>query len=233
MKSLAFFVGSIVLFFSLEAGAQEITISGIVLDSATFQPLSYVAVAIKGKNSGQSSLENGHFTITCSTGDTLAFSRLGYKVLLFRGVKNQTDISVLLPEDPRMLGGVTVYDELTIPGVDAVRKVPANNSLRLKEQSLETDPGKVATFGPGLLIPLGGGKDKTKEKRDEHSRTAFYRSVVTSAETKKELMSLFNISEATFYKKLEKFNQATPDAFYLTNRDEIVQMLVQFFALKE
>lgn len=219
--------------FSLKAAAQDITISGIVLDSATFQPLSFVAVAIKGKNSGQSSLENGHFTITCAAGDTLAFSRLGYKVMLYRSVKSQADISILLPEDPRMLGGVTVYDELTIPGVEAVRKVPSNHSIRLKEQQLEPDPGKVSTFGPGLLIPLGGGKDKTKEKRDENSRTAFYRSVVTSAETKKELMTLFSISEATFYKKLEKFNQANADAFYLTNRDEIIQMLVQFFALKE
>lgn len=232
MKYLILLFGSIAFLFSLKAGAQDITISGIVLDSATFQPLSYVAVAIKGKNSGQSSLENGHFTIACSVGDTLAFSRLGYKVLLYRAVKSQADVSILLPEDPRMLGGVTVYDELTIPGVDAVRKVPANNAIRLKEQPLEPDPGKVSTFGPGLLIPLGG-KDKTKEKRDENSRTAFYRSVVTSAETKKELMTLFNISEATFYKKLEKFNKASPDAFYLTNRDEIIQMLVQFFAMKE
>lgn len=229
------YIAAVCLFFaySFSADAQELTITGIVLDSATFQPLPYVAIAIKGKSTGQSSLENGHFEISCSRGDTIVFTRLGYKALLLPAEKSQTDISILLPEDARMLGGVTIYNELTIPGVENVKKVPLNSSIRLKTQPLETDPGKVATFGPGLLIPLGGGKDKTKEKRDEISRTAFYRGVITSAETKKEMMSLFNISEATFYKKLEKFNQANADAFYLTNRDEIMQMLVQFFALKE
>jgi hypothetical protein len=45
-------------------------------------------------------------------------------------------------------------------------------------------------------------------------------------------MYLYKISEDTFYQKLEKFNKANPDAAYLTNKDEIINMLVQFFAIK-
>ncbi|MDZ7649639.1 MAG: hypothetical protein U5K54_22145 [Cytophagales bacterium] len=57
-----------------------------------------------------------------------------------------------------------------------IRKIrlPANTQVMLKNQPLEPAANEVATFGPGITIGFGG-KDKTKVRRDENSKTEVYR----------------------------------------------------------
>ncbi len=225
----------ILLTTSLLLGQQtRLSISGTVLDSATLTALPYVAIQLKGKGIGLSSSENGSFSINCEKTDTLVFTRLGYKPLLLLAKNIRPPVSVIMAEDANMLKGITVYDKLDVQGAEEWRKdLPVNTRIRLKEQSLEPEAGSIATFGPGLQIPLGGGKDKTKNKRDEISRTAVYRSTVYAPETKERIIKLYTISEETFYRKLEKFNRESPEAAYLTDSEEIITMLIQFFAFKE
>lgn len=210
-----------------------INLAGVVLDSASVQPLAYVAVQIKGKGIGQSTGDNGNFSITCTPKDTLVFTRLGYKPLLLIVKRKEDNLRILLAEDSRMLKDVTVYGDLKLQGEEEWKKdLPANTQIKIKEQTLEPDPGSVATFGPGITIGFGG-KDKNKTKRDENSKTEVYRQTISSEEVKKQLMELYGISEATYLKKLERFNRENPDAAYLTDQKEIVTMLTQFFALKD
>jgi CarboxypepD_reg-like domain len=210
-----------------------INLAGVVLDSASFQPLAYVAVQIKGKGIGQSTGDNGNFSITCAPKDTLVFTRLGYKPLLLIVKKKEANLRIILAEDSRMLNDVTVYGDLKLQGEDEWKKdLPANTQIKLIEQPLEPDPGSIATFGPGITIGFGG-KDKTKGKRDENSKTEVYRQTISSEEVKKQLMELYGISEETYLKKLERFNRENPDVAYLTDQKEIVTMLTQFFALKD
>jgi len=215
------------------AQTNPITISGIVLDSASLQPLGFVAVQIKGKSVGLSTDETGNFSFTCSTQDTLVFTRLGYKPILLITKKKDNNLRIILAEDTRMLNDVTIYDDLKLQGEDAWKEdLPANTQIKIKEQSIEPDPGSIATFGPGIVIGFGG-KDKNKVKRDENSKTEVYRQTISSEEVKKQLMDLYGISEATYLKKLERFNRENPDVAYLTDPKEIVTMLTQFFALKD
>jgi len=210
-----------------------IDLTGIVLDSASLQPLAYVAVQIKGKGIGQSTGDNGNFSIACSPKDTLVFTRLGYKPILLIAKRKEDNLRIILAEDSRMLKDVTVYGDLKLQGEDEWKKdLPANTQIKLIEQPLEPDPGSIATFGPGITIGFGG-KDKTKVKRDENSKTEVYRQTISSEEVKKQLMELYGISEETYLKKLERFNRENPDAAYLTDPKEIVTMLTQFFALKD
>lgn len=219
--------------FIASGQTEELIISGTVLDSANFQPLPYVAVQIKGKNIGLPTKENGTFSISAERSDTLIFTRLGYKPYLFRIKKNESNLKIMLAEDTRLLKDLTVYGDLNIAGVDEWKKdLPPNTQIKLKEQPLEPDPGTIATFGPGITIGFGG-KDKTKNKRDEISRTEVYRKVISSPEVKKKVMDLYGIPEETFLKKLERFNLENPEAVYLTNEEEIVTLLIQFFALKD
>lgn len=214
------------------AKCQTVFISGIVLDSATLQSLPYTAVQIKGKATGQATKEDGSFLITCQKGDTIVFSRLGYNPYLFIAYKSEGPFKVYLAEDARMLKEVTVYDDYQIAGMEEAKKtLPSDARVKLQDQGLEPPPNSVATFGPTLTIGLGG-KDKQQNKRDEFSKTEVYRNVVNSPDVKKYLMDLYKISEDTFYQKLEKFNKANPDAAYLTNKEEILNMLIQFFAIK-
>lgn len=213
--------------------AQTITISGSVLDSATYQPLPYVAVQIKRKAVGVSTTERGVFVIAGQKGDTLIFTRLGYKPFLFVAQQPNDRLRVILAEDTRLLKDVTVYGDYDIKGIDDWKKsLPANTQVKVKKQTLEPQPNEVATFGPGITIGFGG-KDKTKNKRDELGRTETYRKTIADPETKKYLVELFNLTEEQYNKKLERFNEDNPEAFYLTSREDIMTMLVQFFAMKE
>lgn len=210
-----------------------INLAGIVLDSALLQPLAYVAVQIKGKGIGQSTGDSGSFSIACAPKDTLVFTRLGYKPLLLIVKRKEDNLRILLAEDSRMLKDVTVYGDLKLQGEEEWKKdLPANTQIKIKEQTLEPDPGSVATFGPGIVIGFGG-KDKAKDKQDENSKTEVYRQTISSEEVKKQLMELYHISEEVYLKKLERFNRENPDVAYLTDQKEIVTMLTQFFALKD
>jgi len=214
-------------------GQNGLEVRGITIDSANFIPLPYVAVQIKGKNIGLSTKENGTFSISAELGDTLIFTRLGYKPFLFRIKKSESNLKIMLAEDTRLLKDITVYGDLNIAGVDEWKKdLPPNTQIKLKEQPLEPDPGTIATFGPGITIGFGG-KDKTKNKRDEISKTEVYRKVISSPEVKKKVMDLYGIPEEIFLKKLERFNQENPEAVYLTVEEDIITMLIQFFALKD
>ncbi|MBK8291373.1 MAG: carboxypeptidase-like regulatory domain-containing protein [Flammeovirgaceae bacterium] len=229
MKWIFLFVCLSLINLSVSHGQTNI-LSGVVLDSASLQPLSYVAVQVKGKNIGQSTNETGRFSIECSLGDTLVFTRLGHKALLFIPRNIDRNLNIILAEDSRMLNDVTVYGDVKIAGVDD-QEYKANTQVKLKNQPLAPEANEVATFGPGITIGFGG-KDKTKVKRDENSKTEVYRKTITSDDTKKQLIDLYQISEEIYYKKLERFNNETPDAKYLTDPKEIVTLMIQFFAMR-
>ncbi|MBX2914866.1 MAG: carboxypeptidase-like regulatory domain-containing protein [Cyclobacteriaceae bacterium] len=220
------------LIYSVGCKAQ-VSISGIVQDSATFQPLPFVAVQVKNKGIGISTSESGTFRIACSLGDTLVFTRLGHKPHLHRVNKAGDRLRILLAEDSRMLKDVTVYGDYDIKGIDDWKKdLPPNKQVKTLNKTLEPPPNEVAVFGPGITIGLGG-KDKTKNKRDELSRTETYRKTISDPETKKKLIELYSLSEEQYNKKLERFNEENPDVFYLTSSQEIITMMIQFFALKD
>lgn len=232
MKKNSILLGVLLLSFSSWA-QQEITISGTVLDSATFQALPYVAIQIKGKGIGQSTADNGTFAIACSPADTLVFTRLGYRAFFLRVTKDLAKLRIIMAEDARLLKDVVVYDDITIDGLEDLKKtMPASTKVKLKEQPLEPGANEVSTFGPGITIGLGG-KDKTKPKRDAFSRTEVYRQTISSPDVKKQLMDLYSITESEYLKKLEKFNKKYPEAVYLTSQEEIVNLMIQFFAMKD
>ena len=237
MKNCPSSLVAVILFLHashLVVGQTPIIVSGLVLDSATRQPLPFVAVQIKGQPSGQSSAEDGSFIIPCFLEDTLIFTRLGYNPSVYLVEKADQLARIELTENVRMLKDIIVYDKIIIPGIDEWKKDLKPVKLIKFENTTMTKPeyGIMPTFGPGVTFGFGG-KDKTKKKRDELVKTEVYRSTINSPEVKKQLMDLYSISEETYYRKLEAFNKENPDAAHLTSRQEIISMLIQFFALKE
>lgn len=223
---LAFF-----LLLHLTSSAQtQIVVSGIVSDS-TNQPLPFVAIQVKGEAGGHSTGEDATFYIHCLAGDTLIFTRLGYQPAFFAAQKNSENVTIIMKEMPQLLNNVTIYDKLTIPGLDDWKKdIKFNNKIEFRNPHQNPSQSTIPTFGPGIVIGFGG---KSKNNRNEAERTRVYRQTVNSPEVRQQLMKLYSISEETFDRKLEAFNKSTPDAAYLTNREEIISMLVQYFARKE
>lgn len=226
---------AIILFFyaSQLAGQTPIIVSGIVLDSATRQPLPFVAIQIKDQPSGRSSAEDGSFSIPCFLRDTLIFTRLGYNPSVFVVRQEGELIRIELVENVKMLNNIIVYDKITIAGLEEFKKtIKPSKPIKFENKAQEASPGILPTFGPGITFGFGG-KDKTKKKRDDLVQTEVYRSTINAPEVKKQLIDLYSISEETYYRKLEAFNKENPDAARLTSRSEIISMLIQFFALKE
>lgn len=140
---------------------------------------------------------------------------------------------VALAEISEVLKEVIVYDRFLLPGADRWKTGKPSKPVRF-ENTTFTQPmrGIRPVFGPGISIRIGGRNDKQKKMREELQKTKVYTAMVTSEEVKKKLMGLYSLSEEKYYQKLEAFNKENPEVAYLTDQDEIMTLLIRFFARK-
>lgn len=212
---------------------------GTTLDSLTRLPVPFVTVWNQSSKHVTSSQQDGTFTIPCSTGDTIIFSMVGYKMKK-RIVITTAPLVILLSEKIQMLRPVTIYGSFKPQGSEKWD----NAIVMPKAFRNPAGPGSgyaVETFGPGYVFQgvfsrfSKGEKEKRKLKKEknEHVATKIYRNTITSPEVKEYFQKTFSLSEIDYSKKIERFNAQYPEAAYSTSKDEIVKMLVIFFAMKE
>ena len=75
-----------IIFLAISICTFSQTITGLVVDSETKQPLMYANISVKGKSIGTITDSTGHFELlrrNLSKSDTLVFSYLGYSVKPF------------------------------------------------------------------------------------------------------------------------------------------------------
>ncbi len=138
--------------------AQVKTITGVVKEAGSGDPLPGVNVLIKGTNAGASTDFDGKYTIKAEPGQTLVFSFLGYQSVS-KKVGNNSIINVSLQEEKEMLKAVTI-NALGIEVKKASQKAIAISNVKAKAllSSGESDPvaalsGKVS----GVNINLSSG----------------------------------------------------------------------------
>ena len=97
------------------SAAQNVTITGTVLDETTEEPLIGVSVMVKGSSRGTMTDVNGRFNILADPNSSLSFSYVGY---LSQDVelKGERDITVLMVSTSEEL------DELVVIGYGVQRK---------------------------------------------------------------------------------------------------------------
>lgn len=83
------------------------TINGIVTDANSQEPIAGATVMVKGTTNGAITSVNGDFSLTCSKGDTLSVSYIGYKEKELI-VKDINIYSIELVEDVELLNEVVV-----------------------------------------------------------------------------------------------------------------------------
>ena len=108
MKQIKIF--SILMMLVLCCGtmfAQNATITGIITDANTSEPLLGASVVLKGTTQGTVSDMDGNYSITATPGVTLVFSYIGYDTKEIR-VGNQNVINVALSEDSQSIDEVIV-----------------------------------------------------------------------------------------------------------------------------
>jgi len=217
----------------------QITISGTVRDSTHQVPLPYVSISIAGKVAAISN-EQGRFELECNPGDTVWFSRVGFKKTKLTPLKDEKNVSVFMPESTTLLNSIVIYGNYKPQGQAQWRRYIILPKI-FENPTMKDPNGMVQTFGPGVSIPgvLSYFNSENREKRkikkasDELFATQTYREVMSSEKVKADLIELFSITEDLYFKKIEAFNIQHPDAAYLKNRSEIINLLVGFFALKE
>ncbi len=149
------FILTLVVQFSF---AQTKTITGVVKDAGSGDPLPGVNVMIKGSKTGASTDFNGKYTIKAEPGQTLVFSFLGYQSIS-KKVGESNVINVMLQEEKETLKAVTI-NALGIEVKKASQKAIAISNVKAKTliSSGESDPvaalsGKIS----GVNINLASG----------------------------------------------------------------------------
>lgn len=245
MMKLVTLCAVLLLIGTAESFGQSIFLSGYTRDSTTFDLLPYVTIHTKkGKPLGEAD-ENGYFSMSIKPGDTIVFTRLGYKPVKISPKETGWDMNVMLPETIRVLDQAVIYDNYIIHGHQQIQEslkggggIPGSiqNQSALPAQNSNLIP----TFGAGVVINgalskiLGTDRERRKvsANKAEIIRTQVYYEVMQSQQVKEYLKGLFTQTDEGYFKALEKFKVDYPTAVYLQSREEIIRLMVESFARK-
>jgi len=242
---LVTFIAALMLICTAETFGQKVFLSGYTRDSVNFDLLPYTTIhTTKGKPLAASN-ENGYFSLTIQPGDTIVFTRLGYKPVKIAPAATSWDMNVMMPETAAMLQQVVIYDNYVIHGHEQIQKAlredAASANSKFKNQTVGPNATNlIPTFGPGMVINGALSKlfgvDREQRKvsanKAELIRTQVYYEVVQSMTTKQYITGLFSLSEDEYNKAIQKFKIDYPNAVYLQSREEIIRLMVASFATK-
>lgn len=107
MKKSRFFLAVISLFVAITSSAQNISVTGVVTDASTGEPIPFAFCQVKGTTKGSSSDADGRYSIPVPSDGTIIFSSMGYEQKEV-AVKGKTTINVALTPDSQLLEGVVV-----------------------------------------------------------------------------------------------------------------------------
>jgi len=134
MKKIKVFLSLILSLVSVVAFAQNITVKGVVSDSATGEGIPAATVLVKGSTTGVAADENGNYTITVAANSTLQFSSIGY-VTEAVVITKQAVQNVALKPDTQMLEETVVVAY----GTQSAKTVTASVSS-IKAETLKDLP---------------------------------------------------------------------------------------------
>ncbi len=195
------------------SAAQEL-VKGIVVDSATFEPLAYVTVQVKGTVRGTNTDLKGNFGIVATELDTLVFSLLGYQRLELPLIGYEASV-IRLAERAMMLDVITIddYRVNTYEGMfDDQNRARLNQSIPFYYSKARKDKIRAGRWREEVL----------------HVQT-YIDVVVNNPKTKKTLMERFALSEEAYYDILTRFNEEHYQIMYYLTEAELTSFLYRFF----
>jgi hypothetical protein len=234
------------LCLSWSASGQTIYLSGYARDSTTFDLLPYTTIHTNKGQPVAAANENGYFSFNMNPGDTIVFTRLGYKPVKIAPTVTSWDMNVMMPETVRVLDQVVIYDKYIIHGHEQIQQSLKESakqdasSFKNQTQTPGVNTNLIQTFGPGMVINgalsklLGTDRERKKvsANKAEIIRTQVYYEVMQSMQVKQYMAGLLGLNDDQYYKSLEKFKTDYPTAVYLQSREEIIRLMVESFATK-
>jgi hypothetical protein len=202
--------------FSVSVQGQQI-IKGIVVDSATFTPLSYVSVQIKNKSRGTTTDNMGNFSIHAQSQDTLLLSLLGYERLEYPLLDYEPSV-IRLAERATTLKTITINESRADNPYEGM--FDEQNAALLKRRI------------PFYYSKARKEKIKVGRWKDETMRVQTYVDVViNNPETKADLIKKFSLTEDEYYKRLTSFNEKHYNVMYYLSAAELISFLNRFFEI--
>ena len=150
------FLTFLLMLFCLAGFAQQ-TVTGVILEEATSEPLAGAAVQVKDSQNGTIADADGRFSISVSPGQTLLISYIGLipqEILIKEGMK---DLTI------KMLSDAVDINEVVVVGHGVQKKVNLTGSVSsVKGDVLERRPVADAVQSlqgmvPGLLVSNSDG----------------------------------------------------------------------------
>ena len=138
MKKLTLFL--IALLTSLGLYAQEVSVTGTVVNNSDGEPLIGAIITVKGTSKGASTDVDGKFTLQAPVGSTLVISYLGYTPQEVKVKAGGGNLDIHLIEDSQIL------DDLVVVGYGVQKKSVVTAAIsKVGEETLEqTLPVNVA-----------------------------------------------------------------------------------------
>lgn len=208
----------LVLFFSLLLGAATVsaqeTITGIVVDSASLNPLPSTNILIKNSTRGTIADDRGNFSIVAGRNDTLVFTLVGYQTVELPLTLYEAGM-VRLSERYTLLQAVTI-DEF--------------RQRDLYEGMFDDQNAQRRRSIPFYFSKAKKEKIKVGILKAENLRVQTYVDVVVNhPELKDSLMKKYGLSEKEYYEILTAFNERHHEVMYYLTRAELISMLNTFF----
>jgi TonB-dependent starch-binding outer membrane protein SusC len=155
-KNLKLFVLLGALLITLSVYAQEKTVTGVVTDADSREPLPGVTIVIQGTTRGTVTNFDGEFSVQVEEGQTLIFSFVGY-------TPQEIVVSTANVLNVRLRQSVVGLDEVVVIGYGQVRREDATGSVRAVS-SADFNPGAITSPQElvtgkiaGVQITTGGG----------------------------------------------------------------------------
>ncbi|QEE51457.1 TonB-dependent receptor [Flavobacterium alkalisoli] len=133
------------------------TLTGVVSDGATGEPLPGVNVIVEGTTNGTATDIDGKFTLTnINNGERIVFSFIGYadQVIEYSG---QSSLTVSLQEDTTQLEEVVVIGYGTTTKKDATGAITTVSSKDFTKGAVMSSDQLIVGKAPGVRITNAGG----------------------------------------------------------------------------
>lgn len=192
-------------------------ITGMVADSASYTPLPYVNIMIKGKTKGTISDTQGSFKLVATENDTLVFSFVGYNTTEIPLYDWEEGI-VLLAERTTLLNTVIIEER---------RMDPYGNMFDEENELLEQRNKKL----PFYYSRSKKQKIRIGRLEAENQRVKTYVEVIIQNEdNKKRLIETHKLTEQEYYDILAAFNARHYTVMYYLTAGELISLVNNFFA---
>lgn len=136
--------------------AQDIKVTGSVIESVTGKPLESASVTLKGKGKGVATNANGDFSITVAKGESLVISSIGYNSKEIKA--DDAVVNVSLDKSDNNLADVVVVGYGTQKRANLSGSVVQLNNASLIKRQVSSASQVLQGLAPGVTVQQQSGK---------------------------------------------------------------------------